>query len=75
MERSVVEQFKGKFVRLKKKMVDSERTSFNIFCEIQDVTDESVIIFSDRLGAILLRDVVAIEEAPREKPSRGRCNY
>ena len=70
MEENVVEQFLGKHVVLYKRYVgDPNRATFKLYCKIQDVTEKTVVIFTDRLGAILLEDIVSIVES---KPGRNR---
>lgn len=68
MEKEVLQQFIGKHVKLEKRSINlnfPSRTTFKIFCTIKDVTENSVIIFTDHTGAISLVDIVGIEERPR----------
>lgn len=69
MEKEIVERFLGFFVLLEKLTADPHRT-FKLYGRIKQVTDESVVIFTDRLGVVRLQDIVSIREAP-EKPRRG----
>ena len=70
MEREIVEKFVGLFVLLEKLTPDPHRT-FKLYGRIKQVTDESVVIFTDRLGVVRLQDIVSIREA-LEKPKRER---
>jgi len=68
MERETVKLFEGKFVKLVKRSHDPEnpgRNTFNLYGELQEVTEDAVVLFTDRMGVILLEDIVSIEEAPR----------
>lgn len=63
MEKKIIERFLGKKVILHRRYAgDTGRTTFKLYCEVRDVTEETVVIFTDRLGAILLEDIVSIEE-------------
>ena len=65
MDKEIVEKFLGKFVKLEKRTVDPNnpyRSTFKLYGTIEAVTDISVIIHTDHDGAVLLEDVVSIEE-------------
>lgn len=72
MEKEIVEKFVGLFVLLEKLTPDPYRT-FKLYGTIKEVTNESVVIFTDRLGVVRLQDVVSIRET-LEKPRRRRNN-
>lgn len=63
MEKEVVERFLGKFVKLEKHTLMPGRNTWKLYGVIEEITDTTVIIFTDRRSAILLEDIVAIEEA------------
>jgi len=65
MDKETVELFLNKFVQLAKRTDD--RQTFKLYGIIKKVTEDSVLIQTDRLGAILLEDVVSIREAERKK--------
>lgn len=69
MEKEIVERFLGKFVKLEKRTMMPGRNSWKLYGTLREVTDTSVIIFTDRQSAILLEDIVAIEEIQER---RGR---
>jgi len=63
MEKNVVEQFLGKNVVLHKRYIGApNRAPLKLYCNVQDVTDKTVVIFTDRLGAMLLEDIISIVE-------------
>lgn len=64
MDKETVELFLNKFVQLAKRTDDNK--TFKLYGTIKKVTDDSVLIQTDRLGAILLKDVVSIREAERK---------
>ena len=61
MEREIAECFNGKFVRLEKQTPSSTR-SFKLYGTVEDVTNESILLRTNILGAIRLCDVVSITE-------------
>lgn len=63
LEKEVVMRFVGKFVKVVFRSTDTNRASFKLYGTLLDVTDESVIIHTDRDGAILLKEILSIEEA------------
>ena len=65
LEKEIVKRLIGKNVKLSKRAgngTDPNRTSFKIYCQIQEVTDTSIVIFTDHIGVLLLDDIVGIEE-------------
>ncbi len=71
MEREIVARFLGKFVKLEKRTMMPGRNSWKLYGTIQEVTKTSVIIFTDRQSAILLEDIVAIEESQDRRGNFG----
>jgi len=65
MDKETVEIFLGKFVQLVKRTSDNK--TFKLYGEIQKVTSDSIIIYTDRLGAVLLEDIVSIREAEKKQ--------
>ena len=69
MEKEVVEKFLGKFCKVEKRSSDPNnpnRNSFKLYCIIKEVTDSSVIIHTNHDGAILLDEIITIEELQEE---------
>jgi len=63
MDKEIVKRFLGKYVKLEKKTFMPNRNTWKLFGTIRAVTDTTVIIYTDREGALLLEDIVSIEEA------------
>ena len=76
MEKELIQNFLDNFVKIviKKPEFHGGRTTFNLYGIIKEVTDEGVVFYTDRLGVILLEDIISIQEANPKKPNR-RDNY
>jgi len=69
MDKETVEIFLNKFVQICK-ISENKNKTFNLYGTIKKVTDQSVLIETDRLGAILLDDIISIREAERKQDER-----
>jgi len=67
MEKEVVEKFLGKFIKLEKRTLMPGRNTWKLYGVIEEITGTAVIIFTDRRSAILLEDIVAIEEVQDQR--------
>ena len=65
MDRETVELFLNKFVALEKRSY-REKQSFNLYGIITKVTDDSVTIETDRLGAVSLDEIISIRETEKK---------
>ena len=73
MEQETAKLFLGKFVKLVRKSIDpndSSRSTFNLYGDLKQVRSDVVVLFTDRMGVILLEDIVSLEEASPKKPRR-----
>ena len=64
MDKEIVEQFLGKFVQISRR---SKGEIYKLYGEIKKVTEDSVLIYTDTLGAVLLEDIVSIKETKRRE--------
>jgi len=62
MDKEIVEHFLGKFVQLSRR---SKGRVYKLYGEIKQVTDDSILIQTDMLGAVLLEDIVSIRETKK----------
>jgi len=62
MDKEIVEHFLGKFVQLSRR---SKGQVYKLYGEIKQVTDDSILIQTDMLGAVLLEDIVSIRETKK----------
>ena len=67
MDKETVELFLDKFVTLEKRSY-REKQSFNLYGIIKKVTNDSLIIETDRLGAVSLDEIISIRETVDKKP-------
>lgn len=67
MEKEIAEQFLHRFVKIERKTSCFDRP-FNLYGVIKEVTDETVLLRTDRLGAIPLDEIISIRET---KPLKG----